>query len=291
MTDQQGHGPGQPDQPAQSEPNADHTGAQPFHLADMAPQPPMRGSRKRLIIIIAAVAVAVLLLFCGTGVTGLIGAGDAVNDAAQQTRTTATASASSPTTMPTTEAPAPTTAAPLPSQAAPKPRVIKGRGDDVVKIPPLTDLAVVIFKCPKCTSNTVLQTDGPEGLLVNEIGAYSGKRWINLEDTALTTQFEVQANSSWTLTIGTVEQLATKALSGTASGRGDDVVVLGGSASAAKITHSKGRSNFVVEAYSLETGEGGLLVNEIGGYSGTRPLTAPALVQVTADGYWTISPA
>lgn len=74
------------------------------------------------------------------------------------------------------------------------------------------------------------------------------------------------------------------------TGRGDDVIVLGGDADAARITHSKGQSNFVVYAYSLETGEGGLLVNEIGGYSGTRPLQAPALVQVTADGNWSISP-
>ncbi|MET8045590.1 hypothetical protein ABZU25_32570 [Micromonospora sp. NPDC005215] len=58
-----------------------------------------------------------------------------------------------------------------------------------------------------------------------------------------------------------------------------------------KITHSKGESNFVVESYNLESGEGGLLINEIGGYSGTRPLDAPALVQVTADGNWSINPA
>ncbi|MEV4274912.1 hypothetical protein [Actinoplanes xinjiangensis] len=67
--------------------------------------------------------------------------------------------------------------------------------------------------------------------------------------------------------------------------------MLGGNATKAKITHSKGSSNLVIQAYSLETGEGGLLVNEIGGYSGTRPLQAPALVEVTADGKWTISPA
>ncbi|MBC9001578.1 TM2 domain-containing protein, partial [Micromonospora aurantiaca] len=50
-------------------------------------------------------------------------------------------------------------------------------------------------------------------------------------------------------------------------------------------------SNFVVHAYSLDDGEGGLLVNEIGAYSGVRPLTTPALVQITADGNWTVAPA
>jgi len=96
-------------------------------------------------------------------------------------------------------------------------------------------------------------------------------------------------SGKWTLTIGTVEQLATKAPSGRASGRGDDVIVLGGSASTARIKHSKGQSNFVVHAYNLDTGKSGLLVNEVGGYAGTRPLEAPASVQVTADGVWSIN--
>ena len=187
-----------------------------------------------------------------------------------------------------TTPPAPTV--PPTSAAAPKPRVINGSGDDVVEIPALTELAVLKFSCPRCTSNTVLKSDG-DGLLVNEIGAYIGKRWINLEESSQTTQFEVEARGKWTLTIGTVDQLATKAPSGKAAGRGDDVILLGGAATTAKITHSKGQSNFAVHAYNLETGRGGLLVNEIGGYSGTRPLAAPALVQVTADGNWTITPA
>ncbi|GAA3757531.1 hypothetical protein GCM10022225_48480 [Plantactinospora mayteni] len=160
-----------------------------------------------------------------------------------------------------------------------------------MKTPELTDLSVVVFKCPRCTSNTIVQSDGREGLLVNEIGAYSGKAWINLEEDSLTSQFEIQASGKWTLTVGTVEQLATKAPSGKVAGRGDDVIILGGDYDTAKITHSKGSSNFVVYAYNLDSGEGGLLVNEIGGYSGRRPLEAPALVQVKADGNWTIGPA
>ncbi|SCE99395.1 hypothetical protein [Micromonospora mirobrigensis] len=211
--------------------------------------------------------------------------------------TTAAPITTPPSTAPTTTQPTaepttaePTTAAPTTTPPAPKPKVYKGRGDDVVRIPDLTDLAVIKFTC-RCSGNTVLHSDGPEGLLVNEIGSYSGKRWINFEDGALTTEFEIEATGSWTLTIGSIEQLATKALSGKASGKGDDVVVLGGEATAVKVTHTRGRSNFAVYAYSLDTGEGGLLINEIGGYSGVRPLTAPAIVQIAADGNWTIAPA
>ncbi|MEW2385652.1 hypothetical protein AB0873_26670 [Micromonospora sp. NPDC047707] len=237
----------------------------------------------------------VVALCCGGAVIGAVGGDDPEETAAASTSPSASPTSAAPTTAaPTSAAPttaAPTTTAPEPTTPppAPKPKVIKGRGDDVVRIAELTDLAVIKFTC-KCSSNTILRSDG-DGLLVNEIGSYNGKRWINLEDGSLTTQFEVEASGSWTLTIGTVDQMATKAFSGKAAGKGDDVVVLGGDAAAAKITHSRGDSNFVIHAYSMETGEGGLLVNEIGGYSGVRPLEAPALVQITADGNWTIAPA
>ncbi|MEU3456746.1 hypothetical protein ABZ671_24560 [Micromonospora sp. NPDC006766] len=263
------------------------------------PGPAARGKRSTARAwLVGGIALVVALCCCGAVVNAFSDANDAQpqsiaaksaspSDAPPTTAapTTAAPTAAAPTSAaPATTEPAPTTAPP-----APKPKVIKGRGDDLVRIPDLTDLAVVKFTC-KCTSNTVLKSDG-DGLLVNEIGSYSGKRWINLEDGSLTTQFEIMASGSWTLTIGTVAQLAGKFPTGKASGKGDDVLVLGGDATAAKITHRRGTANFVVYAYSLETGEGGLLVNEIGGYSGVRPLSAPALVQITADGNWTITPA
>ncbi|NBE82151.1 hypothetical protein GVV04_14400 [Micromonospora sp. NEAU-HG-1] len=238
-------------------------------------QPPQVRVRKRLPWIIGGVA-AVVMLCCGIcAVPTLIG----------DTDEPAVGSVSPSFSVSPSRASAPTSAAP-----APKPKVYSGRGDDVVKVGELTELLVVKFSCPRCTRNTVLKSDGPETLMVNEIGSYTGKMWINLEDDALTTQFEVEARGDWTLTIGTIEKMATKATLGKATGRGDDVILLGGDADAARITHSKGQSNFVVKIYSLDTGVDDLLVNEIGGYAGTLPLQAPALVQVTAIGIWSISP-
>ncbi|MEU5903268.1 hypothetical protein ABZ780_02705 [Micromonospora sp. NPDC047467] len=262
------------------------------------PLPPTKGRRSHLRAWAIGGVALVVALSCGGVVIGAV-TGDNEEPAASGG---SPISASPSTAIPTTAAPStaaptasptiaePTAVAPTTTPPAPKPKVIKGRGDDVVRIPALTDFAVVKFVC-RCSSNTILRSDGPEGLLVNEIGAYTGKRWINLEDGALTTQFEVEAAGSWTLTIGSLDQMATKATSGKVSGKGDDVVILGGDATAVKITHSRGSSNFAVYAYSLESGEGGLLVNEIGGYSGVRPLTAPALMEITADGNWTIAPA
>ena len=264
---------------------------QPVHV------PETKRSNRPLVVVGATLSVFALLC-CGAGIAAIGDADEPSKFDAVSVPTTAPATTPqtprTPAASTTSAAPAtdpetatPTEAANTPAPA--KPRVIKGNGDDVVDIRPLTEIAVVVFNC-RCSSNTVLKSDGPESLLVNEIGAYKGKRWINVSNDAQTTQFEIEAVGSWTLTIDTVDQLATKASSGKASGKGDDVVVLGGNATKARITHSKGTSNFAVHAYSLETGIGGLLVNEIGGYAGTRPLQAPALVQITADGNWSISP-
>ncbi len=265
------------------------------------PAPPTAApGKKKVPAWLVAALLGVVVLCCGCGVVQAFSKDDdgskpaaAEHSATGKPAETKSTEASETTPPAATTAPpttAPPTTAPAP-KAVPKPKVYSGTGDDVISIKPLEELAIVAFKCTACTGNTVLKSDGRESLLVNEIGAYTGKRWINIRDNSVVTQFEIQATSKWTLTIGTVEQLATKAPNGTASGRGDDVVLLGGDYRAAKITHTKGSANFVVYAYNLDTGRGGLLVNEIGGYSGTRPLTVPALVEVTADGKWTIGPS
>ena len=300
--DQPANQPAVPSQPTPGPPGAaTPPPAAPPPAATLAgppnPAAPTKRSNARAFVV-GGIAL-VIALCCGGAVIGALGDGDdgkpesiAATSASPSSAapTTAAPTTAAPTTAaPTSAAPATTEPAPTTAPPTPKPKVIKGRGDDVVRIKELSDLSVVKFTC-KCSSNTVLKSDG-DGLLVNEIGSYSGKHWINLEDGSLTTQFEVQATGSWTLTIGTVDQLATKFPTGKAAGKGDDVLVLGGDATDAKITHRRGDSNFVVYAYSLDTGEGGLLINEIGAYSGVRPLSAPALVQITADGYWTITPA
>lgn len=54
------------------------------------------------------------------------------------------------------------------------------------------------------------------------------------------------------------------------------------------ITH-KGKSNFSVKTVTDGDGSGDLLVNEIGNYSGTVPVTdGPFAVSINADGRWTL---
>lgn len=73
----------------------------------------------------------------------------------------------------------------------------------------------------------------------------------------------------------------------TTSGAGDGVFLYSGSAVKLAVTHN-GSSNFVVSEENSAAFHMGLLVNEIGAYSGTVPLGAgPAAIIIQADGSWT----
>ena len=63
----------------------------------------------------------------------------------------------------------------------------------------------------------------------------------------------------------------------------------GSTAGAAALTHD-GAANFIVQQHSDDFLAMGLLVNDIGAYSGTVPIGAgPSVVTVMADGGWTIA--
>lgn len=177
---------------------------------------------------------------------------------------------------------APTTPPPAP------PSVWHGKGDDVVAIHGPTGAKIVHFSCPQCTSNTTVKTDGSESLLVNTIGPYDGQQWADVHDGSTTTKITIQADSSWTLTVGGLS-LARVAHGGVA-GRGDDVVLLETPTSQAAITNN-GSGNFVVQDVNTSNYQLSLDINEIGSYSGTVPLAGPTLVQITSDGGWSINPS
>lgn len=175
---------------------------------------------------------------------------------------------------------------PEPEPTFREPEKHRGTGDDVVTTDWPAEPGIVTFKCVKCSSNTVVETDGAESLLVNTIGPYRGTRWINIGDGSMTTTFTIKATGAWALTIADLD--AVKRIAGKAKGTGDDVVYLDTESTKAKIGN-RGESNFVVHVLSSDYVE--LAVNEIGSYQGTVPLSGPALVEVQSEGKWTIDPS
>jgi hypothetical protein len=124
-----------------------------------------------------------------------------------------------------------------------------------------------------------------DDLLVNEIGNYSGTVPFNLSTSVRITAFEISADGPWTVTLKDVLTLREIEQGSPATGEGPDALVYKGETTVAQIAH-EGASNFSVWSY----GQGSdLLVNEIGNYSGqVRWQSGPALIQISADGPWTI---
>ncbi|MCS7482655.1 hypothetical protein ACFFQW_30875 [Umezawaea endophytica] len=170
----------------------------------------------------------------------------------------------------------------------PPPTVYTGQGDDVLTLDRPSGLKIVKFECPACTSNTTLKSDGFESLLVNEIGAYSGLRWMDIRDGSRTTTLTVGAEGAWTVTVGGLE--LAPLVDGVATGTGDSVVFLTTRSTKAKIGNV-GDGNFAVHVVSLKASRVDLAVNTIGGYDGTVPLAGPAIVQITSSGDWSVTPS
>jgi len=159
-----------------------------------------------------------------------------------------------------------------------------GNGDAVVSLPSASGAVIEV----KYTGdrNFVVWTldDGNEerDLLVNTVGSYEGNA-AYFDDGA--TQLKVSANGSWTIVVSPLS--AAPMMTGNDSGRGDSVLLYDTEAARWDFTHN-GARNFIV--YRLVPGDLELLVNTIGVYEGTVPVTAAAgVVTIQADGDWTLT--
>lgn len=208
----------------------------------------------------------------------------------------------SPTATPQpTNTPAPTatprptnTPVPTPTPSPPpEPITLSGNGDDLVDLTDFNPEGIFGVEITGSGSgNFAVWNYDAQGdqidLLVNEIGAYTGRHLLDIQDRQPPTAgFEVTASGPWTIEVfpfdpAYVENLRTP---GTFSGRGDDFFVVLNEAglNRASISHT-GSSNFAV--WVLNDGGLDLLVNEIGDYEGTVRVGAAStmLFMVTADG-------
>ncbi|SFR83534.1 TM2 domain-containing protein [Agromyces sp. CF514] len=162
-----------------------------------------------------------------------------------------------------------------------------GTGDSIITLPGTAGIVTATHNGSANFALSVLDaTNTSTGeLLVNTIGAYSGTTVYGFNSFSEPATLQVMADGDWTITISPVSTAPLLAPSGT----GDAVFLYDGGAAALTATHS-GSANFVILEESGEAFSMGLLVNEIGAYSGTVPLSAgPSAISVQADGAWTLA--
>ena len=169
-----------------------------------------------------------------------------------------------------------------------KTQSFQGSGDDIVDFE-TGKRAIVRFSCPNCSSNTVLQTDGRESLLVNEIGPYTGEHLINMNANTLTTSYEITADSSWTLSISDLNS-AKRVTGKSVSGQGTSVIYVSGTYSKV-LVKNVGMSNFVIYSWPIKQPIFfmPLLINEIGSYKGTKRIKTPGLISIQSEGQWSLN--
>jgi hypothetical protein len=171
-----------------------------------------------------------------------------------------------------------------------------GTGDSVPQFTIPEGSAAIAVVTHTGSSNFAIFTVAANGtnndLLVNTIGNYAGTVLFDEASGVHSVAFEITADGAWTITVKPVT--AARAWDGTSAlnGSGDDVVRVSPQIeglATANVQHT-GSSNFAIFAYSSSGAD--LLVNEIGAYVGEVLLGGGTfLVEVTADGAWTIAPS
>ena len=163
----------------------------------------------------------------------------------------------------------------------------QGAGDSIIELPGSVGMVTATHNGARNFVIQVLDTDNEStgDLLVNTIGAYSGQTAFGLNSFGEGVRVQITADGAWDLTIAPLSAAPELA----PSGSGDAVFLYNGDAGALAATHA-GERNFVVIEETAELFSMGLLVNTIGAYSGTVPLSSgPSVIAVTADGTWTLA--
>ena len=163
-----------------------------------------------------------------------------------------------------------------------------GKGDNIITLPTGAKAAIVTATHDGSSNFSLSVLDASNAstgeLLVNTIGAYNGTTAYGFTAFGKGTTIQVTADGNWTIVISPVS--AAPAL--VPAGIGDSVLLYSGQAGKLAATHD-GSRNFTVTEQTNKVLHFGLLINEIGTYSGTVPLSSgPSVIVVGADGNWTL---
>lgn len=167
---------------------------------------------------------------------------------------------------------------------------VQGTGDDLVDIPEGVSTALVSASYSGSGHFAVSVLDEANSatgdLLVNTIGTYSGDTAMGMHSwMGVGVTLEVSASGPWEITIAPMSSAAEFP----ASGAGDGVYLYDGPAARLTVDYG-GSGHFAVVEETSDAWSIGLLVNDIGPYQGTVPLSAgPSVVMITAEGAWELS--
>lgn len=164
-----------------------------------------------------------------------------------------------------------------------------GTGDNIVTLPVGSKAGIVTATHDGSANFALSVIDAANAstgeLLVNTIGSYKGTTAYGFNSFGKDAAIQVTADGNWTITISPIS--AAPAL--TTTGAGDGVFLYSGKTGKLTATHD-GSSNFTVSEETGKSFDFGLLINQIGAYSGTVPLSGgPTAIVVTADGNWTLA--
>ena len=171
---------------------------------------------------------------------------------------------------------------------------VNGTGNDVIEFQIPGDAPAVLDLTNDGTSNFIVWSlDGSFAnidLLVNEIGSYSGRRMVHggwFSQPEFVRYLEIDADGAWSITAYPMS--AARSMTSSLTGSGDDIVRYEGSASTLTSTHD-GASNFIIWGYESDGEIAGLIVNEIGSYSGTDLIDSGTVIfDIAADGNWILN--
>ncbi|HCG56816.1 MAG TPA: TM2 domain-containing protein [Brevibacterium sp.] len=162
-----------------------------------------------------------------------------------------------------------------------------GSGDSIISIPAEASAGLVIANNTG-SGNFVIDVldesnQSTGDLLVNEIGSYEGATAFGINAFSEASTLQVTSDGDWTIDIAPISAAPELESAGT----GDNAFLYAGTAAQLRATHA-GDSNFVVQE-DADSFSMGLLINEIGTYEGTVPLSeGPSLITVNADGEWSL---
>lgn len=243
---------------------------------------------------LAGMGAAWVIFLVGFG-AALSGQGDSANQnaaGALPTATTMAITAEPTNTQFPTDTPAPTnTPEPTSTPTQPPPPQIYSGSSDMVEI--ITPVGPAIMDIEYTGGgNFIVENFDSAGnqidLLVNTIGAYSGRIELDFMAGEETSMLQIQASGPWSVTITplTLDILKSVSVPGTYQGSGDDVIYVDGNTRMGTF-NAPGEGNFVVWTIGNDRG---LAVNEIAPYSGKVIIPNGTLMLVIkAEGSWTAS--